>query len=221
MSQFSPPPPPGGLAGNVAPAGPPLNVQPSMSAVAVVALVASLVFCVPFVTQVVGLICGVIGIASTSGGRRRGRGLAIAAIPISLIVAAVWCGLGYVTFRVFGEATRLAQEVQTLLRTSGEAVAVNSTDFYTHTSKRFQQQLTQSEFAAWVDQVLDDHGTLQNMRPAQQFFQSDPEGRMVTQYIGQFSNGSANIAVTFAFDDDFTPQIDDVQVDGESPLPNP
>lgn len=60
-----------------------------MSVWSVAALVCSLIFCCPIVT-LVGLILGIIGLFDTRGARRRGRGLAIAAIILGLVVTVTW-----------------------------------------------------------------------------------------------------------------------------------
>ena len=77
MTQFGPPPvPPPGMAMPDARSDP-----PPWSAAAIGAFVLSLLGFIG-ITAVLGLIFSIVGIVATRRGRRRGMGLAIAAIPI-------------------------------------------------------------------------------------------------------------------------------------------
>jgi len=90
MSQFSPPagPPPGAMPESPSAAMP----RPqSWSALAITGFVLSLLGCLG-ITAVLGLIFGVAGIIVTRGGKKRGFGLAVAAIPISLVWGALAVG---------------------------------------------------------------------------------------------------------------------------------
>lgn len=60
-----------------------------MSAAAVSSLVLSLILCIPGLS-VLGLIFGIVGVAATGGGVRRGRGLAVTGIIFSLLVSTGW-----------------------------------------------------------------------------------------------------------------------------------
>ena len=62
---------------------------PPFSLAAITSLVFSLLFCIPGLA-ILGLLTGIIGIFTTSGGARRGRGLAITGVVLSLLVGAVW-----------------------------------------------------------------------------------------------------------------------------------
>ena len=63
--------------------------KPPFSVAAITSLVFSLLFCIPGMA-VLGLILGVVGIFTTGGGARRGRGLAIAGMLLSFMVGAIW-----------------------------------------------------------------------------------------------------------------------------------
>ena len=79
------------------------------SVAAIAGLVLSLLGC-SLIGAVLGLILGIVGITRTRGGRRRGMGLAIAAIPISLGTGliGVFLGIGMVGL------TRMAAEMEQL-----------------------------------------------------------------------------------------------------------
>ena len=109
MTQFQPPTPgpamaPGGPVG-VPPA---FNEPVRWSAAAVAGFVLSLVGCL-IVTAPLGLILGIVGIVTTRGGRRRGMGLAIAAIPISLLTG-VFSLIVVANVVVFGQVLFQAKE---------------------------------------------------------------------------------------------------------------
>ena len=62
---------------------------PPFSLAAITSLVFSLLFCIPGLA-VLGLLCGVVGIFTTSGGARRGRGMAITGVVLSVLVVGVY-----------------------------------------------------------------------------------------------------------------------------------
>lgn len=99
MSQFSPPPPPGGMD----PAYMGYSAPKPYSKAAVTGFVFSLLMCLPGLHAVLGLIFGLVGLGKTSGGEMRGRGLAIAAIPISILAGLVSTG-GAFMMAMFGVA---------------------------------------------------------------------------------------------------------------------
>jgi len=71
------------------------------SIAAVLSLISSLIFCLPLLTQVLGILFGLAGLVSIarSDGRRKGTGLAIAGITVSIVVIAVWGLLGVGIYR--------------------------------------------------------------------------------------------------------------------------
>jgi hypothetical protein len=69
-----------------------LHEPAPMSIAAVSSLVLSLILCIPGLS-VLGLIFGIVGFATTGGGVRRGRGLAVTGIIFSLLVSAGWLTL--------------------------------------------------------------------------------------------------------------------------------
>lgn len=66
------------------------------SIAAILSLISSLIFCLPLLTQVLGILFGLVGLVSIarSEGRRKGTGLAVAGILVSILVIAVWGLLG-------------------------------------------------------------------------------------------------------------------------------
>jgi len=72
------------------------------SGLAITSLVCSLIFCVPLVTPILGVIFGIAGILSVQGNpRRKGMGLAVAGLLIGLIVGFGQIALGYAAYKGF------------------------------------------------------------------------------------------------------------------------
>ena len=65
--------------------------EPPYSGVAITSLVLSLLVCIPG-AALVGLVLAAVGIAVTGPGRRRGRGVAISGLLVSLLVTILWVG---------------------------------------------------------------------------------------------------------------------------------
>lgn len=63
--------------------------QPKTDGVSIASLVLGLLCCAP-----VGLILGFVGISRTKGGKRKGRGLAIAGVVLGLLGLLAWIGVG-------------------------------------------------------------------------------------------------------------------------------
>jgi hypothetical protein len=86
-----PPYVPPGMQG---PSGYSLPPATRTSGAAVTSLVCGLIMCIPFVTGLVAVITGFIGIATTSNPAVRGRGMAIAGLILGLLSIAGWGLLG-------------------------------------------------------------------------------------------------------------------------------
>ncbi len=101
QSPYSPPPAPGGAGGGYgAPGGFPGGsdpMPPKTDGVSIAALITSFLCCL----APVGLILGFVGLSRTKGGQRKGRGLAIAAIVVGLLMSIVTVIIGAAIF-IFG-----------------------------------------------------------------------------------------------------------------------
>lgn len=82
------PPPGGGFPGG------PVNEPPKTDGVSIAALITSFLCCL----APIGVILGFVGLSRTKGGRRKGRGLAIAGIIIGIIVSLASAGIGAAIF---------------------------------------------------------------------------------------------------------------------------
>lgn len=67
--------------------------QTRTSAAAVTSLVCGLLLCIPGVTALVAIICGIIGISVTGNPMVKGRGMAIAGLILGLLNIVGWTGI--------------------------------------------------------------------------------------------------------------------------------
>jgi Domain of unknown function (DUF4190) len=87
MSQYPPPP-------DFAPIYQPPMYPSKISAAAITSLVLGILGCVPFLTGLLAIIFGIVGIQTTSNPAVRGRGMAIAGLVLGLISIIGWAGFG-------------------------------------------------------------------------------------------------------------------------------
>jgi hypothetical protein len=163
----------------------------------------------------IGIILGIVGIVRTSGRRRRGKGLAIAAIPIGLIVS-VLTVLAVMTVYGIMLMSKHALEQANVLKGSQATISERALAFYEGGSKRFHANLTADEFEKWLAAVTAKHGALQSVKQGSPFITGDNDG-MAFNLVGDFVNGSALISVTVGWDG-VGPVVDDIEVDGVSAI---
>src|SRR3990172_2575126 len=159
MTQFQPPPfPPLPGQQDYYPATHATNALPRWSAAAIGAFILSLLGFLG-VTAVLGLIFGIGGIITTSGGRRRGMGLAISAIPISLVTGVMFIFLLSVFF--FGaRAMAIPVTLQTALGADSATVADSANALREIGSAAFNKEVSTEALQAWITQINFKHGKL-------------------------------------------------------------
>lgn len=74
---------------------------PKTSVAAVFSLVFGILGCIPFVTSVLAIVCGAVGISATKNNQRSGRGLAIAGICLGLLGVVLWGLFGSAIFAIY------------------------------------------------------------------------------------------------------------------------
>ncbi len=214
MTQFQPPQVHGIQPGDPLGTPPPAYQLPPWSAAAIAGFVLSLIGCVG-ITAPFGLIFGIIGTVTTSGGRRRGRGLAIAAIPISivmgivslLIAAAMLVGLGFAAL-----VAELAPALEADLDGMGRAVAA----LRAMGSDDFNSDVNDQELQSWLEEVGGKHGKLVEIVQFTPVPQTTSPGLTMLNLDAKFVNGRTNITLLLRIDG-WKPKLDDIQVDGSSP----
>ncbi len=217
MTQFQPPPyePPLGQQSNYPAAYAP-SAPPRWSAAAISAFILSLLGFLG-VTAVLGLIFGIVGIVTTSGGRRRGMGFAIAAIPISLVTGALSILLLWVYF--FGtRAMAIPTKLQAALGADSATVADSANALREIGSAAFNDEVSTEALQAWITRINAKHGKLTSASlDTDQMMAKTGDGSMYLIVKGKFVNGPAVIRLIFKAEQLWSLRIDDIDIGGSSP----
>ncbi|HEY1922777.1 MAG TPA: DUF4190 domain-containing protein [Tepidisphaeraceae bacterium] len=154
MSQMPPGGPPG-YPPNYPPYVPPgmqmpggYSMQPNVrtSGAAIASLVCGLILCIPFVTGLVAIITGIVGISTTGNPAVKGRGMAIAGLILGLINFGLW-GAGGGAIAV---AYQHAKPQRTLAKQYvSDLVAGNTDQCVQHSSVN----LTRPQIEAYIKQA--------------------------------------------------------------------
>jgi len=185
----------------------------SWSAMAIVAFAFSFIFCIP-VFPLVGIILAVVGIIATSNGQRRGRGLAIAAIPISLVsfvVGGMLYGLIYVSYL---QTMTIATATEALFQADSDELATATDAMLQLTTQDFQDSVSSEKLIGWVDGIQSKHGKLTSAQMAT----SGDRGTLF--FEAKFVNGNAGIRLVLGQGMGSLERlitIDDIEVGGSSP----
>jgi len=184
------------------------------SKAAVVGFGASFCGCT-IIGSLIGLTLGVVGIVKTGNGKRRGRGLAIAAIPISLLTGVVgaYMGLGIYAY------SRMADIVGKIPAALNEAdPATAAAELRKLASDDFKEQVSVSDLATWVSGARKAHGKFVSMKPDQ----NDPggptkSGWLYLNYEGKFVDGDASVRIFFNAQSVLSdPSIVNLEIDGKA-----
>jgi hypothetical protein len=218
MTQFQPPPQPPDDAYAGSGGAPFAGAPVKWSAAAVSGFILSLLGCTG-IGAVFGLILGVIGIVVTRGGRRRGRGLAIAAIPISLVTGAVVLVLGFAAVTMARKVTQATDHLPAIIGGEVTSQADAADLLLSLTTEQLRAEVGPEKAQAWLAQVAKKHGKLVEVEPS---LEGKPSGRTSDGNIflskgGKFVNGRANIKIIFDAASVWTgARIADIEVDGVS-----
>jgi hypothetical protein len=198
MSQFTPPED----AYSSEPAAPypeaPYPPQPApMSTAAVTGFISSLVFCIPLVTQLLGLILGIVGITKTSAGRARGRGLAIAAVVISLAASAVWLLVGATLVPIMLAMLSIAGDIRPLLEADHAELPTIVNRLYEGSfSERLKQRVSERDVVGYIERVHQTYGDLKGLGSSSQLWQATSSESADLALTGRFTNGTVGVRVT-------------------------
>lgn len=190
MSPFDPPQPPNLSPGQDAfdaemmPTGP-----VPMSGMAIAGFVSSVTICCPVFSPLLGLIFSLVGLSQTKGGARRGRGLAIAGLIISLLVVPLQ-GWGIPTLTgLVGGWVRIGVAANAFQAGDTEAgISV----WYGLGSPELKSAVTRDEFAKWINGEFTKRGGLQNLQldPNQQSDRSPDGNRIRLSWQAKFPDGT-------------------------------
>jgi hypothetical protein len=211
MTQFSPP---GQYPGQTPYAG----LAP-WSGTAIAGFVCSLLGCTG-IGAVLGIILGIVGILDTRGGRRRGMGLAIAAIPISLIIAGVTVA-GFLFVGKMGlEFLEFPARVQLAFQTGGTSHKTVAENLKNLASDDFKQAVSDEKLADWLRIISEKHGTLteiEALQPGGKPPQQKGQTEIALDAKGKFVNGTVPVIITLSLQNPLKPKLNDIEIDGSSP----
>lgn len=189
---------------------------PPWSALAITAFVCSLIGFLGF-TAVLGIILGIVGIIVTKQGVRRGRGLAIAAIPISVVTGSIG-GLIVLGIVSLGQMTTTTRQFEGVLAGSGADVSKKIDYIYAHATPDFQNKISRERLAEWLAEMGRKHGKLVELdRKMIPGTLTSSGSNAVLNYPGKFVNGQGLVQFHFEQRSLTKPLLDDVEIDGSSP----
>ena len=211
MSQLPPDSPyPNGLVPDpMQPHDAPAAYQPKRWSVpAVSGFVLSLIGCMG-VPAVLGFILGIWGLVATRDDRRRGRGFAIAALPISVVTGAISVLLLFTV--VYAQNVGVVhRQLPLLLGSDPAAVGEATMKLRSVCTDDFNEVVTDERLRDWLGEIRETHGTLAEIQPD---FSRIADGGIT----GKFVNGSAPIQLRFITGRRWASRLDDIAIDGSSP----
>jgi len=184
-----------------------------MSAAAVAGFVSSLAICIPLITQLLGIICGVVGIVRTSGGRQRGRGLAIAAVCISPLAALVWMVVLVAAYTMVSSGVAVCRLTLPLLSAEEAELAELVSELRQSAfSERLKIKVDQAAVTAFVDRVGKAYGPLQGVEAAEDLITDKGRDQVLVRLVGKFRDGRQDILITLGRKRSLRVEIDDIAV---------
>jgi len=217
-----PPPPPVGESAGFQGDSSGLTGPAPWSALAIAAFVCALLGFLG-VTAILGIILGIAGIIVTGGGQRRGKGLAIAAIPISIVTGLVSLLLVLMVLasvKLFGTIAT----IMPVFSASAPDRPLAMVEFRKFTSASFDETVSDEQFFAWVDQVTKENGKLTKVvsnNPQGGPRPHGDDGRLEWNLPAKFVNGPATIQIILKQEAMWDLKLDDIAVAGVSPLGSP
>ena len=150
----------------------------------------------------------------TREGQRRGRGLAIAAIPISVVtgVFSIFLVIGIVLARSF-----VAQVSEVKAALSSPDAASAAVVLRGLCSDEFNAAVSDDGLQEWIDEVRSTHGKLVDLNLSTSRPRPVPgePGSLVLD--AKFVNGPAALKIRMAQESMTRQKIDDIEIDGSSP----
>jgi len=187
------------------------TAQQRWSAAAVAGFVMSLLGC----TAPLGLLFGLIGLFTTSGARRKGRGLAIAALIIGVLWGSTCYFLGYGAYRAGKFFLALTADVGQMLQTGTFAPADADRILARIGTNELTAAVHGEDVVAWIAAVKAKHGSFREIVPNAAGSQQLGGNKAAVDFTGKFVNGEANIRVVFVTDG-MQMRVDDIEVGGIS-----
>lgn len=221
MTQFqpppSPPPGPGPIAGQPAPMMP-ARPKP-YSGISIAAFVLSILGCLG-ISAVLGFILGIVGIVITRKGQKRGMGLAIAALPISLVMGAISVLL-FVSILFVGQSAIMLKQLPIFLSAEGEITDANLAEFRKICTADFNMNVSNEQMRAWVHKIVEEHGKFTEVNDNFEGATPGANGKFSVSVQAKFVNGPAQVTLVIVQDPFWEVNLDDIMIDGSSPRDGP
>lgn len=168
------------------------------SPAAIIGFVLSLLGCT-VVGAVLGLVFGVFGIVRCRGRRRKGMGLAIAAIPISVVTGVVGVGMGIAIWTVKGLLESAQRDLPIILGADGSSLEASVDRLEGYLSESVRDAVSDTAVLSdWLGAVRAEHGTLVSLKlSGRNGFRPGNDGSLHIYYDGQFVNGQATIRAVY------------------------
>lgn len=213
MTQFQPPPIPPAIP-TYQPHQPSVPQDKPWSVAAISGFVLSWLGCIG-IPAILGLILGVVGIAKTRGGVRRGRGLAIAALPISCVSFVFGIIMALATFVSINALNIALVQIPEALMSMDTDIDAAVLALREISSEHFNQSVDEDTLKAWITKIVADHGKITDVDEST--FNMDIQGSFAyVDLMGKFVNGPATLKVTI-FLNGLDLQLDDIAINGLSP----
>lgn len=172
-----------------------------LSGMAVAGFVSSVTICCPVFSPLLGLIFSTIGLMQTRQGMRRGRGLAIAGLIISLLLVPLH-GWAVVFVGTFGVGWQ--KSVLTMIELPAGDLDHKLSQVYQMGSTRLKSSVSEDEFVAWARAELSARGGLQDLElDVQQPVDPSPDGQPMQlrlNWAAQFPEERIVISTDLGFD---------------------
>lgn len=172
-----------------------------LSGMAVAGFVSSVTICCPVLSPLLGFIFSVIGFIQTREGIRRGRGLAIAGLIISLLLVPLHGG-AIIFVGTFGAGWQ--KLALTMIELPTGDVDLGLSRVYQMGSTELKSSVSEDEFVGWVSAEFSARGGLQDLEPDRlRPADSSPGGQPMQlrlNWAAHFPEGQIVIATDLRFD---------------------
>ncbi len=186
-----------------------------MSGLAVAGFVCSLAFCCPALGPILALIFCAVGLSQTSGGARRGRGLAIAGLIIGIFFLIAHAAGGYWLINFSVSVGKIQQSVDTMFASNEQEARAQISKLRESGSTDFKSKFSEDDLNRWLDGIRKKDGKAQEVKINPRM---TPPARGMACYHWsiRFPGRTADLEI------DFRPTIrgkiiiEDIKWDGES-----